>query len=231
MTRLGVALILVVLAAAPLAAATTLDFPRPVSHRLDLFVADDDPPRALEAAPDAPDTSSNRAREDDRPEPRAGERPRRELKHWFSRGVGIGVVGTAALVFPGAGIGLEVSMPIQREASAFLRVGMIGTIFFEGGCYDLGVRGFFDISEKFTLYINGGVRMTYGRILDYAGGHLEHPIHRFGLGGFAEGGLEFGSRVVRFFAEVTINGVRTFDTEFQVGFFCGVNFGVRFYIG
>ena len=215
--------LVMVLLAAPLSA---LDFSRPTRHEYRWFQPidkiEDATPRAPEPrAPDSPEGPARRRDEDDR----------RVLADWFSRGVGIGFVFTGALVYPAAGLGLEVTVPIQREISGLARAGVIGGIFFEGGYYDIGARGYFDISTRFSMYTSAGLRMTYGRILNFAGGELDHPLHRFALGGFAEGGLEFGSKRVRFFAEISINGTRTFDTEFQVGFFCGFNFGIRFYIG
>lgn len=162
----------------------------------------------------------------------APEKPEiRPIYDWFGRGFGIAIVGTGALAFPGAGIGLEVCMPIHQRVGILVRGGVLGGIFFEGSCFDFGVRAYYDTSRTLTLYHDLGFRVMYGRILSYFGNSLEHKIHRFGFGGFSNLGLEVGATWIRFFGEVSINGAKTLGEEFEVLFFCGLNFGLRFYIG
>ena len=155
----------------------------------------------------------------------------RPIYDWYGRGFGISLVGTGALVFPGGGVGLEVCMPIHQRVGLLVRGGVLGSVFFEGTCFDFGVRAYYDTSRNFTLYHDVGFRVLYGRILGYFGNDLENVIHRFGVGGFSNLGLEVSATWIRFFAEVGINGAKTLGERFEVLFFIGLNFGIRFYIG
>jgi hypothetical protein len=158
--------------------------------------------------------------------------PRRQIDEWFGRGFGLSVVVTGSLIYPGAGVALEACIPLDSHVGLLLRGGIIGNLFFEGSYYDIGPRGYFDISPHFTLYVDGGFRLAYGRILGYVGNSLKRNVlHRLGVGGFSDLGLEVGSPKIRFFAEVTFNGAKTLGEEFQVMIFCGLNLGIRFYIG
>ncbi len=206
---------LVLLAAAVLVLAgplAALDFEPPAGREFVLFESElvDDP------------------RSDGDPRPSGGKRV---LEHWYSRGFGVSLVATGALVFPGAGIGLELAVPVDPNVSLTLRGGVIGSIFFEGGYVDAGVRGYVDLGQRFSLYGGLGFRVVTGRVLDYIGGNLKDPLYRNGFGGYNDLGFEVGSHRVRFFLEVGLNGVRLFNTDYQIGFFCGLNFGLRVYIG
>lgn len=170
------------------------------------------------------------AQEQPSPDPEE-EEERRVLEDWNSRGWGLSLVGTFALVFPGAGIGLELAMPVHQNVSITLEAGLIGGIFYEGAQFQAGARGFLDLHENFAFTLEAGIKVGSGRVLDYIGGSPKDPVESPSIGGFCNPGLEVGSRHVRFFTEITLNGADTLETHYEVEFFCGFNLGLRIYFG
>lgn len=203
-------LIIAILAAAPLAA---FDFAGPSRRTPALFLQgqDAEQPSANQAAPE--------------------DKPARILPEWNSRGVSISPLVTVALVYPGAGIGFEVGIPLSQEVSLTMEVGLVANIFYTGVRYDLGARGYFDISEKFTLTLEIGARLGNGRAHAYAGGKPDNPVHSLSIGAFANFGFEVGRPSFRFFTELTLNGAHSTNTHYQVEFFNGINIGFRVYFG
>jgi hypothetical protein len=204
--------LLVLALAAPVWA---FDFPDPAPRAAALFDLDDDFARAQDPAPAPTETPDE-------------ERP---IYDWYGRGFGISLVATGALVFPAAGIGLEVTMPVHAQLGLNLGGGVIGGIFFEGCYFDFGVRGYLDFSMNFSMYADVGMKLTYGRVLDYFGGNPDDPIESVGIGGYTNLGFEAGSTMLRFFFDITLNGVYTVKTHYQVEFFMGLRFGFRIYVG
>lgn len=155
----------------------------------------------------------------------------REIDGWFGRGFGVSVTFTGSLVLPGAGIGIDLAMPVHEVVSIVGGAHLIGNIFYEGSVYDLGARMYLDLGRKFSFYAETGFRLAYGRSLDYVGGTPEDPPESAGIGGFMNLGLEVGSETVRFHTDITLNGTDTLKVRYEVAFFMGVRFGVRFYLG
>ena len=204
------------------------DLARTSRRHVGLF-ADESPVAPVQPAPGSP---SSRSAEPGTEKATPADPQPRPIYDWFGRGFGISIVATGALALPGAGIGLEACMPIHQRVGIFVRGGILGNIFFEGSCFDFGVRAYYDTSRTFTLYHDLAFRLVYGRILGYFGNELkDHKLHRWGVGGASNLGLEVGATWIRFFAEVSINGAKTLGEEFEVLFFIGLNFGIRFYIG
>jgi hypothetical protein len=171
------------------------------------------------------------AQEEEAAETPPAEEAPRILHRWYDRGFGVSVVGNLALVYPGGGMGLELSLPVHQNVSLTLEAGLHGNIFYTGAHYDIGARAFVDFTEHFALTLEMGVRLAYGSAHAYPGGKPDDPVRGWSVGGFMNPGLELGSRTFRFFCELALNGAHTLDTHYQVVFFNGYNVGFRIYFG
>lgn len=167
----------------------------------------------------------------DEPAPEPERDSKRLLEEWNSRGYGLSLGTTLALVYPGIGLAAEFALPVHQNVSVTLEAGLIGNIFYEGVHVLAGARGYLDLSRTFAFTLDGGLKVGQGRVLGYVGGKPRKPVYTRSIGGFLNPGLEVGSPYFRFFTEITLNGSDTRETHYKVEFFCGFNVGFRVYVG